>query len=518
MLRPIQNPYSGLGQAVMGEAVFHQPIGTGFHFDISRNETLPRAQNGFLHSGRRRYGRPEILILPRVTRPLDEGATVSIVSRTGALVGKLRTDVQRTLIHSIMFTDKLGSPGTCTLKLSKLPDFPILPFSIITISVANSKFNWYAGEILYPSRSGSVSKKKLFEFKARGLKHYLNHWKGEGIYQAGQDIGQIVKTIAMTEIEGRGAIKYNESKINLSTEILNVQNIDIAKHTLSKIFDTFAEMTGSVWGVDADREFFFLPKNQKVIKSYFVGYHVQNFITSENQKDVKNVITVQRQEGKGSGGVGWKVGGVFNDETSVKKYGRKELNYQVPGFFSEEDCENIGRSLLKNLSEPKTGGRLTDFPIKSTESFFKRGIYRFVMPFASYSLNYSEVDRVEDWQKKCSGDLALTHDSQTFVYANGSLKLTFSNAEGDQIYLEKPFSLGKITKIQFYIQANQTGSFLSFGFGLNSIDERSFKIDIAVSNQFIPIEFDLSDLDIREIRVLGFFVNSSAKLTGCDTA
>ena len=249
----------------------------------------------------------------------------------------------------------------------------------------------------------------------------------------------IVNSIAKAEIQNRGAIKYNESKINLATGILNIQNIDIAKHPLSKVFDTLAEMTGHIYGVDADREFFFLPKESRVINSLFVGYQAHKFNTSENQKEVKNVITVQRQKGKGSGGAGWTVAGLYNDPTSVKKYGRKELNYQVPGFFSDEDCETIGRSLLTSLSEPKTGGSLADFPIKSATSFFKRGLYRFIMPFASYSLNYSEVDKVEDWIKEGPGDLALSKDDQTFVFADGSLKLTFLDSLNDLIYIEKPF-------------------------------------------------------------------------------
>ena len=122
-----------------------------------------------------------------------------------------------------------GSSQELTLKLSRLPDFPILPFSIISVKIADSDFAWYAGEILYPSSQGTPKRGNLYEYKARGLVRYLDQWKGEGVYAKSQDIGAIVDQIAQAHIQNRGAIKYNASKINTATGILNINAIDIAK-------------------------------------------------------------------------------------------------------------------------------------------------------------------------------------------------------------------------------------------------------------------------------------------------
>ena len=185
-------------------------------------------------------------------------------------------------------------------------------------------------------------------------------------------------------------------------------------------------MTGHVWGVDASRDFFFLPKEERTLRTYFVGYQIQDFNTIENSADVRNVITVQRDQGMGSGGAGWVVAGIFNNATSAKKYGRKELNYQVPGFFGDEDCQTIGQGLLAKLSEPQLGAKTSSIVIKSKDDFIRRGRYRFVLPYASYTVNYSEVDNVADWTREASGDLAISKDTENFIYTDGAVKAHFS--------------------------------------------------------------------------------------------
>ena len=81
----------------------------------------------------------------------------------------------------------------------------------------------------------------------------------------------------------------------------------------------------------------------------------------------------------GRGTSGWVVAGIFNNETSVRKYGRKALpSYQIPGFFSNEDAGIIGRSLLERLSEPETSAMASHLSVKTTHDFLKRGVYRFI--------------------------------------------------------------------------------------------------------------------------------------------
>ncbi len=201
--------------------------------------------------------------------------------------------------------------------------------------------------------------------------------------------------------------------------------------------------------------------------------------------------------------------GIFNDGTSLRKYGRKELNYTIPGFFSDEDAGIIGRSLLKRLSEPRIGATAGDIPIKDSQNYFQRGVYRLVLSFGSYSYEYSPVDRLDKWVKSGTGDLTPALEAENYVYGAASLKLTFMTAHNDQILISHLVNLGKIKKISLYIRSNLKGNFLSLGFGLNSILERMQKIDISVENPFLPIEFDLSSTEVREIGKLGFIVNEN---------
>ena len=141
-------------------------------------------------------------------------------------------------------------------------------------------------------------------------------------------------------------------------------------------------MTNHIWGVDSERDFYFLARNQNTLKTFFIGYDLHDFSPRENQEAVKNVIMVQRKQGRSDGGAGWSVAGIYNNTTSVKKYGRKELNYQVPGFFSNQDCQTVGQALLRDNKDPQLFAKVKSLPLGRLGSPLELGKYRFVSPFS----------------------------------------------------------------------------------------------------------------------------------------
>ena len=115
----------------------------------------------------------------------------------------------------------------------------------------------------------------------------------------------------------------------------------------------------------------------------------------------------------------------------------------MPGFFGDADCQTIGKGLLAKLSEPQLGAKTSSIVVKSKEDFIRRGRYRFVLPYSNYTVNFSEVDNVSDWQTEIKGDLAISKDTENFIYTDGAIKLTFQNAINDRIYLEQTFKQGQ---------------------------------------------------------------------------
>ncbi len=480
-----------------------------------------RTQWGFGITGNRTYSKSILIKRLRLSDIVLGQASVSIQTVSGTLLGQLRTDIQKTIVHSLKF--KIDEQGCQDLevKLTGEPDFPLLPFALIEIRVNDSSDPWYAGEILIPDQQ--KSRDGLITYKARGFVRYFESWKATGesetikIIPRGTDIGEAVRLIAEQAIQGRSGVRYNPSKINTQTGSILTNDVELGKYSLKKIFETFSTMTNHVWGVDANRDFYFLSRNQNVLKTFLIGYDLHDFSPRENQENVKNVIMVQRKQGRSASdsSAGWAVAGIYNDATSVKKYGRKELNYQVPGFFSNQDCQTVGQALLRDNKEPRLFAKVKDFSLGRLKSPLALGKYRFVSVFSTVTQSFLALDGPLEngrlWQKKGSGDLGIFQDSNFFVFANGSLKLSFQNANGDNIEYTKNFKTSQIQSFSFYVRSTSIGSYLQFGFGIHSIEENLYTIGIDTANTFLRVSLDVWSLNLSKIAKVGFKVKENTQ-------
>lgn len=93
---------------------------------------VPTTAPGWGRPGGRTWARPGFFTFtaPNVAPSPTVGVTVT--TQGGAFVGRIRSDVQRTIIRSVEFT--LDDHGCADFKimLNELPSFPILPFSGFT--------------------------------------------------------------------------------------------------------------------------------------------------------------------------------------------------------------------------------------------------------------------------------------------------------------------------------------------------------------------------------------------------
>ncbi len=80
---------------------------------------------------------------------------------------------------------------------------------------------------------------------------------------------------------------------------------------------------------------------------------------------------MQRQQGAAAGGAGWSVAGIYNDTASVKKYGRKELNYQIPGYFADDEADVIGNATTGRKKDPKYSASMRGFNFKRWRPIFR---------------------------------------------------------------------------------------------------------------------------------------------------
>ncbi len=499
--------HNQIGQLQFGQNQFNGYYDVEYVNPVGISPGKMRVQTGFGTFGNRGYLRPEQWEIRPRNISVGNVITISLSAASGALIGKIRSDSQETPFVSLQFTNlAMGGCSDFILQLSELPKFPLLDFAIITIALADTTFNWYKGIVSYPQDQGT--QRDIYEFRGVGFLSYLKQLNAFTTYPPGTDYGDIVRDLALNWIIPYCPIMYNASKIE-TTGVVTGTTIELTKMTLDKVLSTFALSAGCYFGVDGDGELYFKVRSTETNKTFFCGYDFNEFRPSKNLDNVYNVITAQRQQGRGSGGVGWSIAGVYNDAPSIKKYGRRAYNLQLPGYFTDADADAAGNAFLAQHKEPKFSADVDGIPIRSGDDFFQLGNYRIIMPFAKFAEVYNDCDDASQWAKEGSGDLSIGENDQFIVYGSKSIALSWNAAFGDVAVLTQAINIGKIDKIKFYLRASKVGNYLRVGVGRTQWDENTTALGVVLAERFYGFEWDVSSLDLREINKFGIEVLDS---------
>lgn len=440
-------------------------------------------------------------------------ANITITSVSGALVGQIRTDIQKSIVQSIEFTVDENGSADFVMKLNRLPDFEILPMSIITINIGDSDFDWYKGVVTYPDTEGAY--RDSYEFRGFGLRRWLENLRADTDFGVGMDIRDIMQVLAEDWIAPFSPIRYNPAKIAPSTGVILGTTIELGKFSLRQVLDTLSTMANAggffhVWGVDGDGEFYFERKAiNSMERTFFIGYNLHDFQPKLNYEEVKNVITMQRQEGRAAGGAGWSVAGVYNDESSVAKYGRNELNYQIPGFFADNEADIIGNALIEDLAEPKNSAKTSGWQARTQLDFLPPGNYRFIMPLGDFSQVASDLDDATEFTVFGAGDLTVNDDTQFMLYGSKGIRFDFQNAENQRAEIDIE-AFGFIQEVRFYVRGSVAGAYLTAGVGEGAWNEQTIKVEIPQAEVFYPIRWDLRESNIRDLKKFAIRIDENA--------
>lgn len=450
---------------------------------------IERAQNGIGEFGRRVYGRTQTLFV----RP-DVAAisSLSVYTISGVFVGILRSDVQNTIINQIKFTlDKNGCQNF-ELQLTEKPPFPILENSKIVFAIDGE--NYYSG--LVDFLDTETTEKKI-EYKGFGLREELKKLKvfdpddlSKSVFLSGTDLQDVIDFIAQNFIIPFCPVSYNSLKIEGPTGTVLVNDIEISKFFIDKVLDTFTDMTGGLydWGVDGDQDFFFKKRSTQNDKILFHGYDFQNYQKSKDIKNIKNSIVVQRQQSRAEGGAGWTIADVYSDAISIEKYKKRELIYQIPGFFTDSDADIIGNAVLLAKKDPLDIAKLSEF--KTNRYLYGNENIKVVGEFKEYEIIFDECST--GFSKSGGGNSSINYDSDIFIDGTKSLRIDYTSAIGDKIHSAQT-TKNKVNSILLFIRCNKNDSKIKINFGNDSVDE-SFEIQIEIADTFIPIKLTPKNL------------------------
>lgn len=504
------------GAYVFGEKVIAETIQLSTTTEDNTSGIRPRNSFGFSYFGKRAYSRPEAWT-PRDTSDTggDAFSSISITSITGALVGRIRIDHQNTIFHSLEFTNNQQGCADFTLKLNALPDFPILRFSVISVKFFDTEFNWYKGIIDYVPEDGSA--RDYYEFRGFGFSKLLGRVTIEETYPLGLDVGEIVDDIAgSTEVANAG-VAYLPGNIDTSTGVVTVSDHDLSKNKVTKYLDLYRNMGNAYCGVGADGAIFFEEKTEDLVRTLFEGYDFDQFEVEVNLKAIFNSIIVQRQTALGSGGSGWAIATVRNNDTSIAKYGLNEKTFQIPGMLSDADAQTIGDAVLAQESEVKYSATVKGIPLKSQSAFLDRGNYRFIRVASRFTEVIQECDDVADWSAPATGiDFEVATETTSIISGSSAIEISWTYALGGDAFATCDFS-GSIQVVRIWVRSTLTGQPFSFGFGISDFTENLTPISVVTENQYFPISIDTSGLGLTSIGQIGFkILTSEAGSIICD--
>ena len=499
-----------LGASVFGEVQFSGPTQYEIFPPVpGQSAGLMRSQYGWGQVSRRKWTRSESWERP-LSREVTAFTSIVITTVSGALIGKIRTDIQKSIVNSLEFTIDENGCNDFILRLNKLPLFEILPFAMLSVNIGDTDFDWYKGILSYPDEAGT--NRGIYEFRGFGLRRYLETLKADTDYSAGLDLTEIVDDLVQTWIAPFSPIEYVPAKIGANSGVVLVNPIEIGKFNLRQILNTLSSMASTstfyyIWGVDGDGAFYWTRINRaENERTFHIGYNLNAFKPKTNYENIKNVINIQVQPARGSGDSGWIGAGIFNDVSSVAKYGRNELNKQVPAFFDSDEVDVLGNAILDDLSEPKKSANTNYWQALTAGSYLTQGLYRFINPLKDFQETVNDIDNESDFTIIGSGDLIKENDINTFMYANGSVKLTFTNSESVRVELDLSVS-GIIKEIRFYLRATKTGNYLTMGCGTSVWNQITHTIDIPINNFFIPIIWDVSSENLRSLSKFAIEIN-----------
>lgn len=509
----VNREIAALGNSVMGDQPFLVPDSFSVTTATGGITGRYRAQFGFEYFGHRVYSK-SFFYTPFERSVVGGGwfASITVTNSAGAILGQIRTDIKNTIVRELKFTLDEKGCADFTLTLNSLPDFPLLPISLVTINIGNDDFNWYTGQLEYAPEEGTF--RKEYVYKGFGLRKLLDRVSAETTYTAPQDVGLIVSDLVQNYVAVETPIGYNAAKIETNTGVLIASDNELSQAKLEKVFDTYAKMANARWGVDGDGEFYFETKSSTVLRNYFVGYEFAEFEPEQNTDDIKNSIFVQRQSGKGSGGSGWAVAYIANDTTSQAKYGVRELKYQMPGFFSDSDCALVGDKLLAELKDPKTYAKVKDIPVLSVDSYINRGVHRFINQPTRWRAEVQDCDDADDWTiNHGTGDiLTITDSTSVLVTGAGAIKASWTTNSGGSFEAAIDVS-GGIKRVQAWLRGSRTGQLLKIGVGDGSFTQNEKEISFDVANNWFLFDWDVSSLNLTSLNEVGFTILDSTAST-----
>jgi hypothetical protein len=291
------------------------------------------------------------------TYPLgDTGVKIKIYNTSGVKLWECSDEIGKNILHSLTFVLSENGCAGFSFTLNEKPPILIQYNYRVDFHLFRDNDPWYSGYII--NKPEFTSTNDTFSYSGFGFFEQLENCKVDQAYnsttfptQADREISEVVKHLITNFVEGKSNIVYNASKIEATSPAFYITDMDFDKVSAKEAIKQLAEMAQNyVYGVDADREFFFQPKdtdlNVNAVK--FVGKHLEVFIPETDITDVKNDIDVFGGRIDSNSNFMLNV----NDSDSIVAYGRRWGRLTIPPALDSNDAQRWANYKLSELKDP----------------------------------------------------------------------------------------------------------------------------------------------------------------------
>lgn len=295
---------------------------------------------------------------------------------------------------------------------------------------------------------------------------------------------------------GVGSIEDNDSL--LTGSVINIDKITIAEffkqlRMITQDMDLF---------VDGDSVINFRNKPTKPISTIVLGYDGHDVENHRNEDEVVNRWTVNRKLGKEEDRSGFEIGGLAQDDTSIKNFGLVEDDQEVPVYYGDELCQKMAEALVEQTKDPKDTITIKSAPF----AHYKIGPWRVITNPRPDETILDDCESTDGWTT--SGTVSLSVETENVVFGAGAIKASYgSGSTGATFSLAMDFNCVDPTFLRFWYKGPRTGQRIRFAFGDQSLDfddpDRSREVFV-YSTRYRRLDIPISNISLRHLGRVGF--------------
>lgn len=275
----------------------------------------------------------------------ERGFKVYIYNLGNERVGSLGSDAQKGFIEKLSFELTPHGCGAFKFTTAGKPPFDYDYRYRVDIHPYFDATPWFSG---FLTEIPEVNVGKPLVWKGFGFVEQLSWVLVSGDYQ-NVDIADIVKDLVGNQIAPYTQIIYNPAKVQNTGYTVKAVSFDkeAGNSAIRKLAETAQTFD---YGVDMDREFFFLERNEDITIRFTVGKTAERARVKINPHSIRNRLYVKAGTIQ-SDGTNWV--GVVEDTDSINAYGLREAVITAPQLLEGDDALQWANWVLSKRKDPQ---------------------------------------------------------------------------------------------------------------------------------------------------------------------